>query len=125
MNFSHMGVVNNLRMGFHDLMLHRARALLTTLGVVFGVGSVIAMLAIGEGAGEQAMRQIRSLGSENILIRSQPPAEESGSAESRGRASVYGITYEDVDRLQDLGSDLRGIVPARVLRQEGRKDDRT
>ncbi|MBP7276056.1 MAG: ABC transporter permease, partial [Kiritimatiellae bacterium] len=42
-----------------------------------------------------------------------------------GRASVYGITYEDVDRLQDLGSDLRGIVPARVLRQEGRKDDRT
>jgi putative ABC transport system permease protein len=115
----------NLRMGFQDLMLHRTRALLTTLGVVFGVGSVIAMLAIGEGASGQALDQIRQLGSENILIRSQPPVEEAGQAAGRrGRAAVYGIKYEDVDRLRDLGPELSYIVPARVLRQEGRKDDR-
>ena len=124
MNYSRMAFVSNLRMGFQDLMLHRTRALLTTLGVVFGVGSVIAMLAIGEGAGEQALRQIRRLGSENILIRSHPPASESGANAPRGRASVYGIKYDDVDRLKDLGPDLRRIVPARVLRQEGRRNDR-
>src|SRR5512139_900177 len=58
------------RLAFKTLWLHRLRSLLTVLGVVFGVCSVIAMLAIGEGASFEAQEQIKNLGSQNIILRS-------------------------------------------------------
>ena len=51
-----------VRLGFKGLWLHRLRSLLTVLGIVFGVCSVIAMLAIGEGASHEAQEQIKNLG---------------------------------------------------------------
>ena len=57
-------------------MLHKLRSLLTMLGVVFGVGSVIAMLAVGEGANLDALRRIRQLGSQNIILSSVQPATD-------------------------------------------------
>src|ERR1035437_10459851 len=53
-----------MRVGIRSLWLHRLRSLLTMLGIVFGVCSVIAMLAIGEGASYEAQEQIKSLRSE-------------------------------------------------------------
>ena len=63
-------IVRNVKLGLKDIVLHKGRSLLTSLGVVFGIGSVIAMLAVGEGASEQALEQIRMLGSNNILLTS-------------------------------------------------------
>ena len=54
--------MRDIRLGIKNLMLHKLRSLLTMLGVVFGVGSVVAMLAVGEGASAQALEQIRKLG---------------------------------------------------------------
>ena len=45
------------------------------LGIIFGVCSVIAMLAIGEGASYEAQEAIKKLGSNNIIIRSLKPPE--------------------------------------------------
>jgi ABC-type lipoprotein release transport system permease subunit len=56
-----------VRLGLKSLWLHRLRSLLTMLGIVFGVCSVIAMLAIGEGASHEAQEQIKNLGSQNII----------------------------------------------------------
>ena len=66
----------NIQLGVKNLLLHKLRSSLTMLGVVFGVGSVVAMLAVGEGASVEALRQIRKLGSNNIIISSQKPTEE-------------------------------------------------
>ena len=57
-----------VRLGWKSLWLHRLRSLLTALGIVFGVCSVIAMLAIGEGASHEAQEQIKNLGSQNIIL---------------------------------------------------------
>src|ERR1035437_7767353 len=65
-----------MRLGIRSLWLHRLRSLLTVMGIVFGVCSVIAMLAIGEGASYEAQEQIKSLGSQNIIIRSVKPPDE-------------------------------------------------
>src|SRR5467141_2865421 len=65
-----------VRLGMRSLWLHRLRSLLTALGIVFGVCSVIAMLAIGEGASFEAQEQIKSLGSQNIILSSIKPPEE-------------------------------------------------
>ena len=65
-----------VRLGIHSLLLHKLRSVLTTLGVLFGVSSVIAMLAIGEGASKKAQDQIRQLGSQNVILRSVKPPED-------------------------------------------------
>ena len=55
-----------IHMGLTDIRRHKLRSFLTMLGMVFGVGSVVAMLAVGEGASQQALDAIRKLGSQNI-----------------------------------------------------------
>ena len=64
-----------VRLGISSLLLHKLRSFLTTLGVLFGVASVIAMLAVGEGASAEAQDQIRRLGSRNVILRSVEPPQ--------------------------------------------------
>ena len=63
-------------LAMRNLSLHKLRVLLTILGLIFGVGSVIAMLAIAEGASLEAQRQIASLGATNVIIRSSKPPND-------------------------------------------------
>ena len=70
------GVTRTVRLGIKSLALHKLRSALTMLGVLFGVSSVVAMLAIGEGGSFEAQEQIKALGSNNILIRTVEPPEK-------------------------------------------------
>ena len=73
-------------LAIRNLSLHKLRVLLTILGLIFGVGSVIAMLAIAEGASLEAQRQIASLGATNVIIRSnKPPSDENPSKQQNNR----------------------------------------
>ena len=105
-------LVRNVHLGIKTLMLHKLRSMLTMLGVVFGVGSVIAMLAVGEGASAEAMEQIRRLGSQNIILRSAQPTEDQQT--ERVRVSIYGLTYADDERIRLLPNVTR-TVPAKVV----------
>ena len=82
-----------VRLGIKSLWLHRLRSLLTALGIVFGVCSVIAMLAIGEGASFEAQEQIKNLGSQNIILRSEKPPEEQKVSDKNNQSYVlqYGL----------------------------------
>ncbi len=117
-------LIRHVRLGVKTLMLHKLRSALTMLGVVFGVGSVIAMLSVGEGASKQALDQIRRLGSTNIIIDGTKPVEEEVSTQ-RSRLSVYGLTYDDVGRLASSYPEVERVVPAKLLRREGRLYART
>src|ERR671915_599079 len=89
----------SFRLAVKSLWLHRLRSLLTVLGIVFGVCSVIAMLAIGEGASSAAQEEIKKMGSANIIIRAvKPPEDTKANTSTSGRGSVveYGLTYKDV-----------------------------
>src|ERR1041384_619917 len=90
-----------VRLGVKSLLLHKLRSILTMLGIIFGVCSVIAMLAIGEGASYEAQEAIKKLGSENIIIRSVKPSEDAKqSGMSRTISIEYGLTYDDGARIQ-------------------------
>jgi putative ABC transport system permease protein len=105
------------RLGFRSLWMHRLRSLLTVMGIVFGVCSVIAMLAVGEGASHEAQEQIRRLGSNNIILRSQkPPEDEKKQARSRTMAMEYGLTYDDLDRIKGTIPSVKLAAPARIIR---------
>src|SRR6516164_2733819 len=92
--FSHV-----LRLGLRSLAAHRLRSGLSTLGIVLGVGSVIVMLAVGEAARYQALKQLEDLGANTILLRSTKPTQE---PEQRQGVDLlaYGLTYKDVDRIR-------------------------
>ena len=107
--------------GFKTLWLHKLRSFLTIIGVVFGVGSVVAMLAIGAGASQQTLKQIERLGSRNILIRSVK-LETSGSAEVRVRFPIYGLQYADVERFEEAFTGMQHVVAMKILEKSARLD---
>jgi len=116
--------IRNIRLGIKNLMLHKLRSMLTVLGVVFGVGSVIAMLAVGEGASKEAMDQIRKLGSNNIILTAKKPVEDEQGGNSQAHMSLYGLTYEDDERIRRTLPSVLKTVPAKVVRKEARLGER-
>jgi len=113
-----------VRLGIKSLLLHALRSILTVLGIVFGVGSVVAMLAIGEGASLEAQEKIRQLGSNNILVRSVKPPEDKSNTAAVSRSIEYGLTYEDADRIRHTLPTVKVIVPTREIRQDVRFRER-
>ncbi|MGB0744162.1 MAG: ABC transporter permease [Opitutales bacterium] len=119
----HQRLIRNIELGIKTLWLHRLRSGLTILGVVFGVASVIAMLAVGEGASQEAIAQIRKLGSRNIILSSvKPPADSVGSNQ---RVNTYGLLYDDDKRLNETIPTVLRTAPARQLRKTARVFDNT
>jgi putative ABC transport system permease protein len=116
--------IRNISLGIKNLMLHKLRSLLTVLGVVFGVGSVIAMLAVGEGASREALEQIRKLGSNNIILTCVKPPEDEQAASRRAFTSVYGLLYDDEQRIRQTIPGVRRTVPVKQVLKEGRLGER-
>ncbi len=117
-------IIRNVWLGIENLLLHKLRSFLTMLGVVFGVGSVVAMLSVGEGASKHALDQIRKLGSNNIIISSMKSAEEEQASTMHAHMSVYGLLYEDHRRLASSFAAIRQTAPAKLMRKETRLRER-
>jgi putative ABC transport system permease protein len=102
-----------------NLRAQKTRTLLTALGIVFGVGSVIGMLAIGAGAKEESLRFIEQLGVRNILVDSRPTMSRDEFLQRR--KSSQGLSDRDVRILQanieaiDMVSPRKTMHPASVL----------
>lgn len=115
-----------LRTAVQSLLLHKLRSFLTMLGLVFGVASVIVMLAIAEGAASEAQKQIESLGVRNIIVRSKKPVADASSRNSESEAVlVYGLTWDDLERLRISLTIATGVTPLREFRQEVRHLNRS
>ncbi|MBN2061903.1 MAG: ABC transporter permease [Deltaproteobacteria bacterium] len=112
-------------LGVENLLLHKLRSFLTMLGVVFGVGSVVAMLSVGEGASKEALEQIRMVGSNNIIVTSIKSVEEVSSSTTREHMSVYGLTYLDHERIIRTFGNIHRTVPVKLVREEGRLGERS
>ncbi len=107
-----------VKLGAKSLWLHRLRSILTALGIIFGVSSVIAMLAIGEGAGRYAQEQIDRLGSTNIIVKTVKPPEEQKATGQQQSLTEYGLTYADAERFRNNIPDVEVVVPIRRLYQQ-------
>lgn len=108
-----------VQLGLKSLLLQKLRSGLTMLGIVFGVFSVIAMLAIGQGASDQAQKQIVQLGATNIIVRSiKPTADSAGSMSSD--VPRYGLLRSDFKRLVETIPSIVNALPIRELSREAR-----
>lgn len=114
-------ILRIVQLGIKSLMLHKMRSGLTMLGIIFGVCSVIAMLAIGEGASYEAQEAIKRLGSSNVILRSVKPSQDNKiSSANRSFVAEYGLTYADVGRLEETIPGIRRVLPLRIIREDVR-----
>jgi putative ABC transport system permease protein len=122
-----ISLLRNIRLGVKSLLLHKLRSFLTILGVIFGVGSVVAMLSVGEGASAEAMKQIEQLGPRNIIMSSVKPQSDKRAAAAARRTftSVYGLLYEDNQRIRNTLPTVARTVPAKIATREARLGDRS
>ncbi|UCC21894.1 MAG: ABC transporter permease [Planctomycetota bacterium] len=109
-----------VRLGAKSLWMHRLRSILTTLGIVFGVCSVIAMLAIGEGASQAAQQAIAQLGSTNLIVETVRPPEEKTDTGGGQFIDEYGLTYDDAESIRNTIPDVQVVVPIREIDQKAR-----
>jgi putative ABC transport system permease protein len=107
-----------LKLGIKSLWMHKLRSMLTCLGIIFGVSSVIAMLAIGEGASKQAQEQIAKLGSRNIIIKTVKPPQSPKASDSEQTINEYGLRYSDAERIRATIADVEVVVPLRRSNQQ-------
>ena len=82
-----------------SLRAHKLRSFLTMLGVIFGVGAVIAMLSIGAGAERQALALIDALGLRNVLVYVEEPTQESELRELRKKS--LGLSPRDAEAVRE------------------------
>jgi putative ABC transport system permease protein len=112
-----------LKLGLRSLAAHRLRTLLTTLGIVLGVASVIVMLAVGEAARYQALKQLEDLGATTILLRSVKPTDEPARRQGVDLLA-YGVTYRDIERIRATVPTVVSAVPMREYRKTVRHLDK-
>jgi putative ABC transport system permease protein len=118
-------LARNIWLGIENLLLHKLRSFLTMLGVVFGVGSVVAMLAVGEGASKEALTRIQKLGSNNIIINSIKSLEEDATSTQHSHMSIYGLTFLDYERISSDIPNVQKVAPAKLIRKESRVGSQT
>ena len=103
-----MRLLNLFKIAFKAIVLNKTRTLLTMLGVIIGVASVIAMLAIGEGSKESIRTTISAMGSNMITIR--PGADDRGPARGSG-GDVQTLTLKDYEKIKEQATLLSYITP--------------
>lgn len=113
-------LVRTVQLALKSLMLHKLRSGLTVLGIVFGVFSVIAMLAIGEGASQQAQKQVLELGANNVIVRAVKPPQETASTGTNSRVLRYGLLRSDYRLLSRTIPTVTNTIPIREIRKESR-----
>ena len=119
-----MILLSDIGQAFSNLRAQKTRTFLTAIGIVFGVGSVIGMMAIGSGAKEESLRFIEQLGVRNILIDSRQAT--SPQEYQQRRRSSPGLSERDMRILSanvdaiEMVSARRTLRPVRVLPKPSR-----
>ena len=105
-----MSLVDALRIAMRAIIANRMRSALTSLGLVIGVSSVIVLIAVGQGAQQGVIEQIRGLGADLIFV--QPGVSENAQTGARGPGgSALTLTASDADAIAELGiPSVSGVV---------------
>jgi len=115
MNF----LLETIRLGVGNLRLHLLRSVLTSLGIILGVGAVIVMVAIGEGNKQAALRDIQALGATNVIVRSsRPPESSTMGSQERSFIAKFGLLDQDLRRLRHFIDDAAFVVPLKSVGSE-------
>ena len=110
--------MHDIHIAVESILSNKLRSILTALGIIFGVAAVISMMAIGNGAQQEILEQIKMVGVNNIVITPVLPHEddegggESSSADDAKRKKFSrGLTMADADAIQKMISTVKMLSP--------------
>jgi len=107
---------HTLNIAIDAVLANKFRSILTALGIIFGVAAVIAMMAIGNGARQEILEQIKMVGVNNIVItpildNSSAEAEEGDDSRSVSGKYSPGLTLKDAQSIQDVIPTVMEVSP--------------
>ncbi|WP_421879385.1 ABC transporter permease [Marinoscillum sp.] len=109
----------NLYIAIEAVLANRMRSVLTALGIIFGVAAVIAMLAIGNGAQQEILEQIKLVGVNNIVIRPIVPQMEENLADEESQKEKEkwspGLNNQDITSIKETIPGISKISPEIIL----------
>jgi len=103
-----MNLINLFRIALRALVRNKLRAFLTMLGIIIGVASVIAMLALGEGSKRSITEEMSSMGSNMVMI--MPNYQQRGGV-SLGASSSMALKYSDVTAIRNEAASISAVSP--------------
>lgn len=110
----------NFYIAFEAVLANKVRSLLTALGIIFGVAAVIAMLAIGTGAQQEIMEQIKLVGVNNIVVEPvveqvEQQLDENSSLEKERNKFSPGLKLDDAEAIRNVIPGISKISPEIVM----------
>ena len=113
-------LLSNFYIALEAVFANRLRSLLTALGIIFGVAAVIAMLAIGNGAQQEILAQIRLVGVNNIIItplveQTEEEVEESYQTVQEKKRYSPGLTMRDAAAISKIIPGIERLSPEIIL----------
>lgn len=110
----------NLYIAIDAVIANKMRSLLTALGIIFGVAAVIAMLAIGNGAQQEILNQIKLVGVNNIVIKpiieqKEEKLDEQANGKKEKKKFSPGLTIRDVHSIRTTIPGLERVSPEIIL----------
>jgi len=109
-------IIPELKMGLASLFAHKLRSLLTMLGMIFGVGAVVAMLSITAGAQKEMMSFIDQLGVNNIIVEAHEALDRNEL--QTVRAVSPGLSFRDFRAISENVSGLVAITPRKRFKPQ-------
>src|SRR3989304_3589491 len=107
--------LHNIIIAFEALLTNRLKSILTALGIIFGVAAVIAMLAIGNGAQQEILDQLKLVGVNNIVISSfiieEGNTEEQTQNQQEQKKFSRGLTLNDARAIQRILPNITMVSP--------------
>jgi len=104
-----IGVTSTFKISFRALWVNKMRSFLTMLGIIIGVGAVIAMLAVGQGASQKISQQISSMGSNMLIVMSG--AQTSGGIRM-GMGTQMTLTLDDAEAIEKECPAIAAVAPS-------------
>src|SRR5256885_13317664 len=107
-----------VRVALLDLALHKFRSALATLGIIFGVASVEAMMSISAGAEHETLARIAALGVDNVIVRSVKPEKSENTNRDQQQQDIaeYGLLRRDLEHVRLTVPSVRYAIGERNTR---------
>ena len=103
-----MNYINLIKIAFHALRRNKFRAILTMLGIIIGVGSVIGMLSIGQGSKQSIREEMSSIGTNMIFVM---PASQRRGGVMMGNSSAEFLSLSDIKAIESEATDITAVSP--------------
>jgi putative ABC transport system permease protein len=98
--------IHDVTIAVESILANKLKSMLTALGIIFGVAAVISMMAIGNGAQQEILDQMKMVGVNNIIINpiyeEQDETEDSNGGEKQSRKFSPGLTMLDIEAIQQI-----------------------